>query len=469
MKKRIAAEWEPAKGVMIAYPISLPRSLVCELAKDTQIYLLCPDDTDEINKAKDLMTKFGIDAKTVKYLRVPKGDDATWPRDWGPHPLFTEKGEYKFLGPSYVLSTPFCGPEHDAPLTCAPWLDEPKPIDEFEGDTSDDLTAAAIAEQLDIDFIKLPFAFTGGNVLSDGIDSILSTEVLLLENRFKGFSEREFFGDVALISGMNNYSIFSDYEDYSLQHVDTLLKMLDAHRLLVLRPPEDHPLFQRYEDIVNNEISHALNSYGRPWEVLRMDTGVLSDGEGMASYVNSLILNKCIYVPMYGIPEDERALQQWEAAMPGYNIKGFEFVLAEEPDAFNPDDLYSEIGWDPGDVLHCRTRAVWDSEMLFMHSGLIDKVVNPEEEYICHVKIKDYSKSGLINDELKVFYRKAGMSNWESSNLIALSTRETYRAEIPVGDPGDTIEYYFAAADHSGRRATLPPTAPEGFYKFAIK
>ena len=77
MKKRIAAEWEPAKGVMIAYPISLPRALVCELAKDTQIYLLCPDDTDEINKAKDLMTKFGIDAKTVKYLRVPKGDDAT--------------------------------------------------------------------------------------------------------------------------------------------------------------------------------------------------------------------------------------------------------------------------------------------------------------------------------------------------------------------------------------------------------
>ena len=40
MKKRIAAEWEPARGVMVAWPASLPKALVCKLAAATRLHLL---------------------------------------------------------------------------------------------------------------------------------------------------------------------------------------------------------------------------------------------------------------------------------------------------------------------------------------------------------------------------------------------------------------------------------------------
>lgn len=467
MKRRIAAEWEPAVGVMVAYPISLPRALVCELAKDTQLHLLCPDSDEEVENAKKLLEKWGVDTGKVKFLRVPKGDDSTWPRDWGPQPLFGEDGSYSLLGPSYVFSTPFCGPEHNAPLTCAPWLDEPLPLSKFEGDTSDDLAAEAVAKQLGLNFVKMPLAFTGGNVLTDGVNSILSTEVLLLENDFKGFSKEDFYAKAAGITGMSNYSVFSDYEDYSLQHVDCFLKILDDHRLLIQRPPVDHPLYRRYEDIVNNEIAHAVNSYGKPWEILRIDTAETVNENGLAAYVNSLILNKCVYVPMYSIPQDETALKQWREAMPGYEVKGFTFKLDEEPDSYNPDDLYTNVGWDPGDVLHCRTRAVWDPQMLHINVDTLDKEQRKAGGYTVHAEIVDYSRTGLKADSLKLYYRKQE-GEWTSVELKATPTHEIYEGTIPVGDAGDTIEYYIAAADNSGRAETAPRTAPEAFYKFTV-
>lgn len=469
MKKRIAAEWEPAIGVMVAWPASLPRALVRELASDTQLYLLCADDDAVVAEAHETLERWGIDAEGVRYLRVPKGEDSTWPRDWGPQPLFDADGTFKLLGPRYVYSTPFCGPEHDAPLTCAPWLDEPLSLDQYECDGCEDAAAGEIARQLGVEFVKLPFAFTGGNVLTDGIDSILSTEVLLLENKFDGLSVEEYFDAVAEVTGMANYSVFSDYEDYSLQHVDCFLKVLDDHRLLVQRPPADHPLFERYERIVREEIACAVNSYGKPWEILRVDTGVLADGESMAAYVNSLILNTCVYVPQYGIPEDEQALEQWRAAMPGYDVKGFTFVLDDEPEAYNPDGLYEGIGWDPGDVLHCRTRAVWDPGMLHIHVDTLDKEVPAADAHVLHVTIKAYSGEALLPESLQAFYRVRGEEAWQSVPLAATSTREVYCAELPGGPSGTAYEYYVAAADASGRSETMPRTAPAGFYTFAIQ
>lgn len=468
MKKRIAAEWEPARGVMVAWPASLPKALVQKLAIDTQLHLLIADDDAIIAEARQMLDRWGIDADAVVFVRVPKGEDATWPRDWGPQPLFDEKGDYALLGPTYVYSTPFCGPEHNAPLTCAPWLDEPLPLSEYECDGCEDAAAGEIARQLGDDFVKLPFAFTGGNVLSDGVNSILSTEVLILENEFAGTPAKDYFNEVAKITGMTNYAVFSDYEDYSLQHVDCFLKILDDRRLLVQRPPADHPLYERYERIVNEEIAKAVNSYGEPWEILRVDTGVLADGESLAAYVNSLILNKCVYVPMYSIPEDEQALAQWRAAMPGYDVQGFTFVLDDEPEAYNPDDLYTGIGWDPGDVLHCRTRAVWDEGMLYVRASRPFGTVSDGESYQVNVEVVPYSGAALVRAEMNLNFRVAGTEEWTRVPLIEGAVANIYFADIPGFSAGTTVEYYVEAADDSGRRECAPRVAPEGFYAYTV-
>lgn len=468
MKKRLAAEWEPAIGVLVAYPISLPHALVQKLARDTTLYLLCADD-DAIASAKTLLAKWDVDLNAVRFLKVPKGDDATWPRDWGPHPLFDERGNYALLGPRYVLSTPFCGTEHDPSLYCAPWNDEKTPIALFKGDISDDKAAGAVAGQLGLSFVKAPFAFTGGNVLNDGINTIISTEVLLGENKYQGLSNDEYYRLVANITGMTNYTVFSDYEFFSLNHIDCFLKILDDRRLLVERPPCDHELYPVYESIVENEIAHARNSHGEPWEVIRIDAGETVNGDGIAAYVNSLILNKCVYVPMYGIDTDESALETWRQAMPGYDVQGFTFFLDEEPDSYNPDDLYSNVGWDPGDVLHCRTRAVWDPQMLYVRSdGPVGEAKAGKSVYVSTV-VSAYSRTNLVEDACKLLWRVTGETKWNEAPLVEGPVHEQYLGEVPPQPEGTTVEYYVTAADESGRSESFPRVAPAQLCSFQVR
>lgn len=467
MKKRIAAEWEPALGVLVSWPASLPQALLKKLAADTTVYLMCADEA-AIDEARSTLAEMGIDAEAVRYLTVPKGDDSTWPRDWGPQPLFDEQGNYQVLGPRYTLSTPFCGTEPEPELFCAPWGDERVPIAQFDGDTSDDLAAEAIARQIGVGFLKAPFAFTGGNVLSDGVNTLLSTEVLLAENQAEGLTRDHYFKYVADITGMTNYTVLSDYEGFSLNHVDCFLKILDERRLLVVRPPRDHELYPVYRDIVLNEIARARNSYGEPWEVIPVDSGEVRGGGGIAAYVNSLILNRCVYVPMYGIPEDERALAQWRAAMPGYDVQGFTFELDEEPYAYNPDDLYGEVGWDPGDVLHCRTRAVWDPQMLHIDVPGVRGGARAGAPVQVDAHVVAYSGRPLVADACAVRWRVQGDEAWEAAPLTPGPTHEVLTAELPAQDAGTVVEYYVTAADESGRAECSPRTAPAQFLTYTV-
>lgn len=467
MKTRIAAEWEPALGVMVAWPPAIPRALVQEFAKDTTLYCMVADSHVQ-SQAEATLAEWGVSLDKVKFLVVEQGEDCSWPRDWGPQPLFKADGSYCVLGPRYVYSTPFCSPGCEpSELYCAG--EEPVPLAQYECDGMEDEAAGVIAEQLGVEFVKLPFAFTGGNVLSDGVNSIISTEVLVFENMFDGTGRESFLHQVASVTNMTNYTITSNYEDFSLNHIDCLAKPIDDRRLLVLRFPEDHPHYQRVEDVVNNELATALNSYGQPWEIVRLDTGYIHREGMVAAYINSLILNKNVYVPCYSIPEDALALEQWRDAMPGYNVKGFEFVLADEPESDNTRGIYEQIGWDAGDVLHCRTRAVWDPEMLYVRASRPCCEIAANEPFDVVATVVAYSGRALRVDQLVLCYRVSGSSEWTRVALRPRKTLETYAACIPGMPSGTTVEYYVQAADESGRLEAAPRTAPAGFYSYVVK
>lgn len=472
MKKRMVAEWEPALGVMIGWPAALPKRLVVEFTHDTTLYLLCADN-DGIADAKEKLGRWGADLESVRYLVVPKGDDECWPRDWGPQPAFDEQGNYRLIGPRYVLATPHCDPGHDnVPLFCTPWDEQRVPLSEFEGDTSDDLAAQAIARQLGVPFVKAPFAFTGGNVLNDGINSILSTEVLLFENRFQGLDDERYYQLVEELTGMSNYTVLSDYEEFSLNHVDCLLKIVSDHRLIVGRPNYDDALAAVYDDIVENEIGRALNSYGEPWEVIRVDAGEVVDTNGAtgpAAYANSLILNECVYVPQYGIDTDEPALETWRRALPGYTVKGFlfDYDSPEEAETYNPGDLYGSCGWAAGDVLHCRTRAVWDPQMLHIDATIPLALAIAGHELPVNARVVAYSGAPITQASLR--WRREGEETFSELPLVAGPTHDVRIACIPAQDAGTKVEWYVEAADASGRHETYPRTAPAGFMTATVR
>lgn len=461
---RVAAEWEPALGTMITWPLCIPHKLVIELAKDNHLYTLVENETSK-EEALKWYTQWGIDSNNNTFIYTPQGIDSWWVRDWGPSGVFTTGGKMKLGDGKYIYSTPYSGIQCGDSLG---FIYKTKDNKIIKTETEDSETLY-LGKGLNIEVLDLPFINTGGNVQTDGLGTAFSTCVLLNENRFFGVSQEKFFDLNKNLLGLNRYNIVSNFENHGIQHIDCFMKLLDEERILVAEPPRDHYLYNVYENIVQNELSKLRSPYGRPYQILRIKTGRFRK-EALAAYTNSIILNKTIYVPLYKIKEDSIALQRWREVMPGYTIKGFEFALADEP--FVTQQLkehYQTYGWVGDDGLHCRTRAVWDPAMVFITTKRIEPKVNSNHENIVYSTIIDYSKKGLVKQKCNLFWKISGEMNWNKLVLNNLEGTDHFFAEIPYNKPGVTIEYYISAVSNSGRTETQPRTAPSGTYMFSIK
>ncbi|NBB18474.1 hypothetical protein GVN20_03815 [Runella sp. CRIBMP] len=457
---RTAAEWEPAKGTMVVWPLGVPYKLVVELAKDNHLYTLVANDSSKI-EAQKWYDKWGIAAANNTFVQAPQGIDAWWTRDWGPSAIFTPDGTMKLGDGKYIFATP------NTKIGCNDSLefiykDQENRIVKTE---TDDNATLPLAKGLNIGVLDLPFITTGGNVLTDGLGTAFSSCILLNENKFYGVSKDNFFRLNKELAGFGTYHILPNFEKRGIQHLDCLMKLLDEERILVAEPPTDHELYAVYENIVENELKKLKSVYGRPYQIIRIKTGRYAK-EQLAAYTNSIIVNKTIYVPLFQIKEDNAALQTWQKAMPGYTVKGFTFALKDEPIVSKAmrEHYKSGYGWNFGDALHCRTRAVWDSQMLYITVKRLPAKVVSKEPLTVYATIIDYSKKGLEAKAQKLYWRIKGEQNWKEEALKPTDIDTHFAATIPINTPQKTIEYYISAASKSGKTETMPRTAPMGFY-----
>jgi len=305
-KNRTTAEWEPAIGTMIVWPLSVPYKLVVELAKDNHLYTLVANDSFKTEAGK-WYTKWGIDPSTNTFIYAPQGIDAWWTRDWGPSAVFTPDGKMKLGDGKYIYSTPASG------LGCEDSLVflYRKADNQIIKTETDDNATIPLANGLHLDVLDLPFINTGGNVITDGLGTAFSTCIILNENEFYHVPKDKFFQLNKELSGFYTYHILSNFEKKGIQHIDCFMKLLDEERILVAEPPVDHELYPVYESIVENELKKLRSAYGRPFEIIRIKTDRY-DNEALAAYTNSIIVNKTIYVPLFKIKQDTQALLTWK-------------------------------------------------------------------------------------------------------------------------------------------------------------
>ena len=83
-------------------------------------------------------------------------------------------------------------------------------------------------------------------------------------------------------------------------------------------------------------------------------------------------------------------------------------------------------------------------------------------------RIRDYSRAGLIEEELKLSWRLRGETEWSEAVLAKGSEPNLFMTAIPAQDGGATVEYFLLAADRSGRRETFARVAPDDFYSFEV-
>ncbi|OPL18818.1 MAG: hypothetical protein AVO35_12945 [Candidatus Aegiribacteria sp. MLS_C] len=427
---RLCAEWEPSFGTLIRWPLGIPSQLVVELAEDDSLYVLYETPSQQ-SQAVATFTSWGVNLDHCRFIQADTYSH--WTRDWGPHSMFDGEGVWGIIDPIFEGY---------------PWIPG-GPYGSYmrsRGYEEDDAVNAVLAGEFQCPLHQFPAYLTGGNFMSDGHGFGYSTLAMLTENE-PLWTHAQFLQLSEEWLGLDAYFITVNPEDYGIQHIDCCAKLLDEETILLKQVDTYHPEYQRLETI-NDQLTTAMNCYGRPYEIVRIYCGPYS-GSDVAAYTNSYILNTKVLVPMFGISSDSSAMQTYREAMPGYEVIGIPF------DA-----------WYYYDALHCRTREIMDRGMLLIWHRRMEDEVPWQDQFDIEVMIRAYSGEGLDPGETGVNWR-VDSGSWNFEPLIP-SGPDSLQGYIPGQPVGSVIDYFISAADPSGRSETLPRTAPEGFYSFAV-
>ncbi len=406
---RNPGEYEPMTGVLVRYPFGNPTDLLAEYSQDTELWVIVT--SSQQSSASSALSSAGANMANVHFFNA--STDSYWTRDYGPWFIINGNDEQGIV-------------DHD--------YNRPRP--------NDDVIPTLLGSSWGIPAYAMDLEHTGGNYMSDGRGVAMSSELVLDEN--SGLTEAQIDAIMEDYLGVTRYEKLGYVQVGGIHHIDCSAKLLAPDKILYKQVDPGHSDYARIEANVTY-LSQIQSSYGTPYEIIRVYTP--SD----EPYTNSLIVNDKVYVPMYGTQWDDDAIATYEAAMPGYEILGFDGA------------------WLTDDAIHCRAMGITDRYMLYIdHIPLLD-TASSSQDYRVEAYVHDYSDAGLKADSLLVYWKTDGMGSYSSVTMTAAPTRSgIYEADIPAQSVGTEVSYYVFAADNSGRRETHPYVAPGDAHTFEV-
>ncbi len=412
---RSIAEFERNEGVLIRYsvgaPLAWPLDLIATFSEHVKVYTLVADASVEA-QATNVFSSAGVDMDNVIFIQHPT--NSVWTRDYGPFYIVNENHQISILDFIYNRPRPF-----------------------------DDAVPETLADVLNLPFYGMDVIHTGGNYMTDSWGIAASTDLIWEENQgdtlFVENRMREF-------AGIEKYVATEDPQQTYLKHIDTWAKYLDVDKIMIARVPQSNPNYQLHEEVVAY-FQSLTSGYGTPYQIFRVDTPM---GQ---PYTNALILNERVYVPITGSATwDQRAIEAYEEALPGYEILGFRG---------NPS-----FDWLSTDALHCRVKEIPDRGMLSLRHIPYSGEVNFTNELDFEIDIRPHSGFDLISDSL---FLMISINEADFDTLLLSSVDDVrHRVQVPLDETVETISYYFFAADESGRREHFPLIGEKGARSFQI-
>ena len=528
---RVVAEWEPALGTIIRWPLGIPPSLVIELANEDILYVLVETNNQQ-NQATNSFNSWGINFENVVFINTDTYSH--WTRDHGPQFVIGEdywkvvnqqfngypvengcEYEQQECDESMILfdcvGTEFCNNQpqyasegYDCYINndlcedfngdgqIMDWLgdgycddgnwglefycdeyswdcgDCGGEISDENGYCDDDLVIANrnqlegrplppgsrgweddddtnidFANQMNWDIQDLPLYWTGGNFMTDGYGMGFSTELMVNENNM---NDDEFINIVEEYLNINNYHIFDNPNEESIQHIDCLAKLVDSETIIIKQVPESSPEYDCMEDFADS--FYELNTfYDRPFNIHRILCPEINAGpweiNPVAAYTNSLILNGKVLVPQYGIPEDIQALQTYQDAMPGYDVIGFNHDIG------NP--------WYSEDALHCRTMGVFDPHMIHIsHKSIRTEELSDNASININAEIIDYSNFNTNLQSVILNWKYSAEDGPFGEIALELESDNIYTGTFPALNSNSLIEYFITATNITGDIVSHP-------------
>lgn len=313
MKQRdFLAEWHPQWGVLLAWPHpdtdwadNLTQAETCytqivkAIVQHENVLLLCHDAQHQAHIEQVL-------GKTddVHFVQMPYND--TWARDFG-FITVMNNGKPRLLDFTFNA----WGGKFDAALdnaVNAQLLQHP-------------LLAGNTLE-------THPLVMEGGSLETDGQGTLLTTEICLLNpNRNPTLSRTDIETLLCDSLGVERILWLAQGHlegDDTDAHIDTLARFADPHTLVYMSCDDPQDSHHAALQAMQAELEALRQANGEPYRLspIPLPAGIYAEGRRLpASYVNFLIINDAVLLPVYA---DERtdpiAIAQMQAAFPQHEI-----------------------------------------------------------------------------------------------------------------------------------------------------
>jgi agmatine deiminase len=186
----------------------------------------------------------------------------------------------------------------------------------------DDTVGLRLAETLDLVAASHDWVLEGGAIDVDGTGLAVTTEQCLLNpNRNPGMTRADVEARLKADLGVDRLLWLGDglLNDHTDGHVDNLARFVAEGTLAIPEPTADDPNAAVYADA-----RRRAEAFGVTVVPLPSPGKVERDGEIIpASYMNFYIGNAAVAVPVYGVPNDDDAVEAIAALFPGRHVEGY--------------------------------------------------------------------------------------------------------------------------------------------------
>jgi len=303
---RLPAEWEPSEAVVITWPVLYPgfwdfyRDLVAAIAPAARVDVLIPHAI----YAPAVLAYLGGGWHDDRRLRLlVTASDDIWIRDYGPLTCIDKAGQ------RVMVDAIFDPPE----MLFA----------------NDDRFPVRYAAHQGFSSRHLALHLEGGNLWSDGLGTIITTEGLYARNF--PLSPDDVRQQLLEGLGTETLIVVPPLRMEGTGHVDVFVKLATPDTVLVTEPRS--VVNRRRLTEVAEVLRASRNATGCSYRVVTLPGVPAYCNWGISriwpSYTNALTVNDRVLVPTYGLPErDAAALAVYRQVMPGHEIIGIDARVA---------------------------------------------------------------------------------------------------------------------------------------------
>jgi len=273
--------------------------------------------------------------------------------------------------------------------------------------------------------------------MTDGKGISSSTTLVISEN--PSMTEQQIKDMFSEYLGIQTYHLYPDPLGEYIQHIDCWGKFLTPDTIMIIEVSSNHSQYSEIEAAATY-FSNQISSEGTPYNVVRVYTHLSEP------YINSLILNDKVLVPITGSIYDDDALSTYETAMPGYQVLGF------------------TGSWLNTDALHCRVKGIPYFDMIYIdHTELKNQMPN-DEGFEVKAEILAYGSTNEVIDPQVHWKNNTGVWNIE----MMVGDNDTFTMNIPNHPFGETIHYYISAENTNAVIFNDPLIGAPDPYSFSI-